>query len=36
MHRIASAALHEGDVERAIRLATEALEYDRRAGASPG
>jgi predicted ATPase len=30
--RIAGAALHEGDVERAIRLATEALEYDRREG----
>ncbi|MEP6642184.1 MAG: adenylate/guanylate cyclase domain-containing protein [Gaiellales bacterium] len=32
MHRIASAALHEGDVERAIRLATDALEFDRREG----
>jgi predicted ATPase len=32
MHRIASAALHEGDVERAIRLTTDALEFDRREG----
>jgi predicted ATPase len=32
MHRIASAALNEGDVERAIRLATDALEFDRREG----
>ena len=32
MQRIAGAALHEGDVERANRIATEALEYDRREG----
>jgi tetratricopeptide (TPR) repeat protein len=32
MHRIASGALHQGDVERAIRIATHALELDRRHG----
>jgi len=32
MHRIASGALHQGDVERAIRIATDALELDRRHG----
>jgi predicted ATPase len=32
MQRIAGAALHEGDVERAIRLATDALEFNRREG----
>ena len=32
LHRIASAALHEGDVRRAVSLASEALELDRRHG----
>ena len=32
MSRIASAALHGGEVERAVRLASEALELDRRHG----
>jgi predicted ATPase len=32
LHRIASAALHEGDVQRAVSLASEALELDRRHG----
>jgi predicted ATPase len=32
MHRIASAALHEGDVDRAVSLASEALERDRHHG----
>ena len=35
MHRIASAALHEGEIERAIRLASDALELDRRHGPPP-
>jgi predicted ATPase/class 3 adenylate cyclase len=29
MHRVAGAALHEGEVERAVSLASEALELDR-------
>jgi predicted ATPase/class 3 adenylate cyclase len=32
MSRIASAAVHGGEVERAVRLASEALELDRRHG----
>ena len=32
MHRIAFTALHKGDVERAVRLASDALELDRRHG----
>ena len=32
IHRIASAALHEGDVDRAVSLATEVLARDRRLG----
>ncbi|HET6850127.1 MAG TPA: adenylate/guanylate cyclase domain-containing protein [Gaiellales bacterium] len=32
MHRIAGAALHEGDVDYAVSLAVEALERDRRYG----
>jgi tetratricopeptide (TPR) repeat protein len=32
LHRIASAALHQGDIDRAVSLATEALELDRRHG----
>lgn len=32
MHRIASAALHENDVERAIQLANDALAFDRQHG----
>jgi predicted ATPase len=32
MHRIASGALHQGHIARAIRIATDALELDRRHG----
>jgi predicted ATPase len=32
MHRVASAALHEGDVDRAVSLASEVLELDRLQG----
>jgi predicted ATPase len=32
MHRLAINALHDGDIERAARLATDALERDRRHG----
>ena len=32
MQRLASAALHEGEVEHAVRLASDALERDRRHG----
>ncbi len=32
MHRVASGSLHDGEVARAIRIATDALELDRRHG----